>query len=372
MDEDFIQIKETRKERVYDSHNVKDFLRETNRSEFDNVRFMDHLNDELLSFVDFLKPSDEERILRRFMVEKIKNTILEDLFKIKESTGFTGKSPKTTETPPVRTLNILNDTIHSFGSYETDLYLPGSDIDLTLFTDYEDALRKLQYTLADNPLIFSKSIIFLSKARIPILRFMDICHFSYDLCLNQETGLVQAKFIKKVLSENPKIKIFALFLKFFLKSRELNESKRGGLCSYAQLLMICNFISLHPLVQRGLTIKSNFSVLLLDFFQLFGQDFSYSTAQICFDSYKVKDCNNFLSIEDPTNPEHDVGFLASNMSAIKDVFNHAYKIMVAASKERIGNNYTILPLWLKIGDYELSWRENVLQFYEKIIVRNEI
>lgn len=373
MDEDFIQIKETQNERrIYHSNNVRDFLRQNNNSSDNNTRFIDHLNIEMLGFLEFLQPSTEERILRRFMVEKIKNAILEDLKKInhEEATEKKTQGPYRNEKPKKN--SIKEESIHCFGSYETDLYLPGSDIDMTLFTENEDALKKLQDTLAKNPLIFSKSIIYLSKARIPILRFMDICHFRYDLCLNQNMGIVQSKFIKNILLEKPQIKLFVLFLKYFLKTRELNESRRGGLCSYAQILMIFNFVSLHPMIQRGIKIRSNFAALVIDFFQLFGQDFSYSTAQICFDKYKTKDNNNYISIEDPTNNEHDVGSLASNMSAIRDTFNHAFRIMTSASRERIGNDYTILPLWVKIGDYELNWRENVLKFYEKVVLKNEI
>ena len=374
MDDDFIRLKETQNERVYQSYHVSQFLRRNENVEQKNIKFIEHLNDEMHCFLEFLQPSKEERILRKFMVEKIKETILSDLQKMRRplEEGTTDHPIAKTKGAQNEINNSVKDSIHCFGSYETDLYLPGSDIDMTIFTDQEDALRGLQYSLADNPLIFSKSIIFLSKAKIPILRFMDICHFRYDLCLNQDTGIIQAKFIKKIIQEKPFIRNIVLFLKYFLKTRELNESRRGGLCSYAQLLMICNFVTLHPMIQCGIKLKTNLAVILLDFFQYFGQDFSYSTAQLCHDRYKMKDSNNYLSIEDPTNIGHDVGSLSTNMGAIKDVFFHAYKIMLSVSRERYGNRYAILPLWVKIGDFELKWRENVAEFYEKVVIKNEI
>lgn len=373
MDDDFIQIKEDHKERVYTSYDLVSFLRKNGNSENRDIKFIDHLNNELVGFLEFLQPSNQEKILRKFMVTKIKDIIMDDL---KAMDSIASKNKPIEENRSKKGSNDKQqdqvDTIHCFGSYETNLYLPGSDIDLTLFTKHEDALCKLQISLAKNPLIFSKSIIFLSKARVPILRFMDICHFRYDLSLNQDVSLKQSKFIKENIQKNPSIRYFVLFLKYFLKTRELNESKRGGLCSYAQILMILNFFSLHPMIQRGIKIKPNFAVLILDFFQLFGQDFSYSNAQICCNKYKKKDSNNFLSIEDPVDTSHDVGNLATNMSAIKEVFYHSYKIMSNASKEKLGDKYILLPLWVKIGDYELNWRENVLFFYEKLIVKNEL
>lgn len=360
MDDDFIQLKQP--SRIYSSTQIKCFLSNSNKSH-KNINFVDHLNDELILFLDFLKPSVEEKILRKVMVEKVKNIIIDDIRSMIKNLNVQYKKDK----------NITeNVSVECFGSYETDLFLPGSDIDMTLFTDYEDALKELKTTLAENPLILPKSIIYLSKAKIPILRFMDICFFRYDLCLNQKSGIIQAEFVKKVLTEKPFLKEMVLFLKYFLKIRELNESRRGGLCSYAQFLMICNFCNLHPLIQRGIKFKKNFAIILLDFFQFYGFDFPYQNTTICFDEYKEKDITNFLSIEDPTDIENNVGHLSSNMNAIKDVFAHSFKIMVNLSKEKHGNKYCVLPIWVKIGEFEISWRENVRKFYDKIVVKNEI
>lgn len=365
MNEDFIRIKEEQNERPYHCHQITDFLKLNDQQFFQNVKFIDHLNNEVLDFMDFLEPSEKEIILRKFMVEKIQNIILNDLEKIKKDSSK--KNDK-----EMQEKEQVENSIHCFGSYSTGLYLPGSDIDLTLITSEKDVLKKLQHTLANNPLIFSKSIIFLSKARIPILRFMDICHFRYDLSLNQENGIIQSNFIKTVLKRKPFIRGMVLFLKYFLKIRELNESKRGGLCSYAQLLMICNFVNLHPMIQRGIKHKSNLAVLFMDFFQYFGQDFAYEKAMICYKGYKIKENSNYISIEDPTDESHDVGSLCSNMNAIKDVFFHAFRIMCYVSKEKLGNRYIILPLWVKIGEFEFKWRENVDKFYQQIVVKNEI
>ncbi|KRH92578.1 DNA polymerase sigma [Pseudoloma neurophilia] len=424
MDDDFIQIKETKQERVYKNFEIFSFIRRNENSENPTLSFINNLNNEIKNFLEFLKPTNEEIILRKFMTEKIKNIIIQDVKEINQRDNKKNQisdlhvqkkdQKKKRNSKKNSQQKIDEPSVHCFGSYETGLFLPGSDIDMTLFTENTDALRHLQYTLSKNPLIFSKSIIFLSKAKIPILRFMDICHFRYDLCLNQETGLLQTAFIKKELEKCPNMKYFIIFIKYFLKTRELNESRRGGLFSYAQIIMIMNFFNLHPMIQKGIKILPNLAVLLLDFFQLYGQDFSYQNATICFDGYKPKENSQFLSIEDPVcyddianpnrffdekikissrqekeskrnlndggssnssnnhNGSSDLGYPVTNMSAIKDVFFNSFKIMSNLSKYKLGDKFIVLPLWIKIGKYELNWRQNVQHFYEEIVVKNRI
>lgn len=400
MREDYVQIKSNEESRPYTVFEALTFL---NRNpKYDPSRktsFMDHLNNELRQFIEFLKPSHEEVALRKVMIERVKQLILSGLKEIRRqrmgtesgndcSTNVSGKGSdligggeiengkeKVEDDKSVAEKNetaSYEDTVNCFGSYETGLYLPGGDIDLTLFTKEKDALKKLQGYLCDSAFIFTKSVIFLSKARVPILRFMDICHFRYDLSLNQDSGTVHTKFVKKVLQQQPYIKDIALFLKYFLKSRGLNESKRGGLCSYAQLLMIISFLNLHPLVQRQMPITPNLSVLFMDLFLFYGQDFCYDKAKICSYGYKKKDNNNYLSIEDPTDNTHDVGSLSTNMNAIRDVFTHAYRIMSGVARERIGDKYIALSLWIKVSDGEIAWRENVSKFHKKVVIDKEI
>ncbi|ELQ75598.1 DNA polymerase sigma [Trachipleistophora hominis] len=286
MQGDYIQIKSNEESRPYVVFDALAFLSinpKYNQSR--KISFMDHLNNELRQFIEFLRPSDEEVTLRRVMIKRVKELILNGLEEIKrertcakEGNGYFDNTSKIREKDGIENKSddksaveknenqICEDRVECFGSYETGLYLPGSDIDLTLFTDEKDALKKLQGFLCTSPFIFTKSVIFLSKARIPILRFMDVCHFRYDLSLNQESGIIHTRFIKKALKQQPYIKDLSLFLKYFLKSRGLNESKRGGLCSYAQLLMLINFLNLHPLVQRQMPVAPNLSVLFMDFF----------------------------------------------------------------------------------------------------------
>lgn len=366
------------------------------------VPLMDHLNNELRMLIEFLKPSDDEVVLRRLMVKRIKKLILSglrgmrrqkidvrkdyyshDVFVQEVGAVDMGESESSMEKKgntrseledggaPRRRQHSAN-VIKCIGSYATGLYLSGGDIDLTLFTEEEDVLEKLLHFLRRSPLILGRSVIFLSRARVPILRFMDVCRFRYDLSLNQESGVIHTKLVKEILHEQPAIKDMALFLKHFLKCRGLNENRRGGLNSYAQFLMIASFLNLHPLVQSQISIKSNLSVLFMDLFQFYGQDFCYEKAKICLSGYRMKTSSNYLSIEDPTDGSYDPGHLSTNMNAIREAFTHAYKIMDALAKERVGDKYVSISLWIKVSDYEIAWKDNMPKFYKKVIINREI
>ncbi|ELQ75356.1 DNA polymerase sigma [Trachipleistophora hominis] len=366
-----------------------------------NVSLMDHLNNELQNFLNFLRPSDEEMVLRRLMVKRIKKLILSGLRQMRRQQASASGNDSSynvfTENMDIKIARALqsdaerraekSDTercdaqegrkrpgnrVKCIGSYATGLYLAGGDTDLSLLTEEEDALEKLSHFLRKSPLILRRSVIFISKARVPILRFVDICHFKYDLSLNQEASLAHTKFVKDILHKQPAIKDMALFLKQFLKCRGLNENRRGGLNSYAQLLMIISFLNLHPLVQNQVSIKANLSVLFMDFFEFYGQDFCYDKAAICSSGYKAKTSNSYLSIEDPTNSSYDVGCLSTKMNVIKEVFMHAYKTMSALARERVGDKYIALPLWVKVCDSEAIWRDNIPRFYKKMIINREI
>ncbi|ELQ75597.1 hypothetical protein THOM_1460 [Trachipleistophora hominis] len=60
------------------------------------------------------------------------------------------------------------------------------------------------------------------------------------------------------------------------------------------------------------------------------------------------------------------------MNAIRDVFTHAYRIMSSVAKERVGDKYIALPLWIKVSDAEITWRENVTKFYKKVVIDKEM
>merc|ERR1711935_347913 len=68
-------------------------------------------------------------------------------------------------------------------------------------------------------------------------------------------------------------------LKQFLLTRDLASVFTGGLSSFSITLMVISFLLLHHRKDAH-SSKANLGVLLLEFFQLYGQNFNYSDVGI--------------------------------------------------------------------------------------------
>lgn len=309
------------------------------------------LNQELYNFYHLLSPHSEEIKIRNFLTKKMKDFIAEALPKFK---------------------------FESFGSSECKLYLPSSDIDILLVNEEKDVVPNKTLTHLGNLLrnncdfIDQTYVIHIRTARVPILKCRDrFFGFEFDIIVNKVDGMKQAKYIHDKITELPFLKPLCIILKYFLKSRNLNDSKNGGLCSYAQFLLILHFVQLHPVVQQENFIDplKNLGVILLDFFQFYGFDFPYEGVTLSFTDYMYKKqtiSNAIISIEDPVNTNHDVGDNCSNMHTIKDVFQHAYKIMTIALSDRVDYEDSLLCLWMRINKNEESWRREIVERHKKM------
>ncbi|CAG8843819.1 26038_t:CDS:1, partial [Racocetra persica] len=91
-----------------------------------NVKYtsvVERLHYEILEFVDYLLPTDLERLLRAYVIKRIEMAIR----------------------AVYSTAEVL-----AFGSYNTDLYLPTSDIDLVCFIHQRNPLRDIVSILTRN------------------------------------------------------------------------------------------------------------------------------------------------------------------------------------------------------------------------------
>lgn len=343
MDKEFIGLFHKTKNRKYKCKSPEAFL--DDRDTKLNMEPMDKLNYELKELYDILSPRKEEICLRRYLLRKMVD-LLER--------------------------NIENATVSTFGSYECGLFLPVSDFDIVvcpmkMLGNQNTVLKEIRSIILKTDFISTESIIHLSKAKIPILRCADETFgHRFDISVGHTNGLSQAKYIKKILSEKPYMRPFVVLLKHFLRTRDISESKRGGLCSYAQFLMMLHFFQLHPLVQtQCIDPYENIGVLFMDFFQYYGFNMN-GNAKITIQNpgYRNKDDNNLtFSIEDPIDHTHDAGSLCSNGYAIMDVFNHAYRIMSTVFHKKIPDRKSLSSLWMKKSKAEETWRErNILKW----------
>lgn len=117
-----------------------------------------------------------------------------------------------------------------FGSYASQLYLPGSDIDIVVF--YKNAgknsLRKLAKVLVTQGFCDFASIKIISRARIPIIKLSEKrTQYKVDISINVENGVETVAVIDEMLIRQPVIKPLLFVLKHFLRIRGLNEVCSG-------------------------------------------------------------------------------------------------------------------------------------------------
>jgi len=128
-----------------------------------------------------------------------------------------------------------------------------------------------------------------------------------------------------------------LILKAFLKGRELNETYHGGVGSFL-LTMLCTSY-LQRQYKLGGTDKMDLGRHLIEFFHLYGQVFNYDQVGISIrkeGSYFSKerrgwdngDRGSRLSVENPQDPEVDIGRPAYNIKRVQRAFQHAYDTLV--------------------------------------------
>ncbi|XP_030580409.1 terminal nucleotidyltransferase 4B [Archocentrus centrarchus] len=271
------------------------------------------LHEEIEDFYKYISPRPEEEKMRQEVVERITGVILE-----------LWPSAK----------------VQVFGSFSTGLYLPTSDIDLVVFGKWETLpLWTLEEVLRMKNIADKNSIKVLDKATVPIIKLTDSStEVKVDISFNVESGVNAACLIKDFKEKYPVLPYLVLVLKQFLLQRDLNEVFTGGIGSYSLFLMAVSFLQLHYRDVRKPNI--NYGVLLIEFFELYGRNFNYLKTGIRIKdggSYVAKDevqknmmdgyRPSMLYIEDPLQPDNDVGRSSYGAMQVRQAFDYAYVVL---------------------------------------------
>lgn len=231
-----------------------------------------------------------------------------------------------------------NAEVQVFGSFSTGLYLPTSDIDLVVFGKWETLpLWTLEEALRKRNVADENTIKVLDKATVPIIKLTDsFTEVKVDISFNVKSGVKAACLIKEFKEKYPVLPYLVLVLKQFLLQRDLNEVFTGGIGSYSLFLMAVSFLQLHYR-DDVCSPNINIGVLLIEFFELYGRHFNYLKTGIrikdggCYvakdevqknmmDGYRP----SMLYIEDPLQPDNDVGRSSYGAMQVKQAFDYAY------------------------------------------------
>ncbi|KAJ6253431.1 inactive non-canonical poly(a) RNA polymerase protein trf4-2-related [Anaeramoeba flamelloides] len=209
------------------------------------------LHAEIIDFVKWISPTEKSKQVRLDLITRIKKAVR----------GLWG-----------------NCRIQTYGSFESETYLPKSDIDLCVFLKTTKNSARLvmelgSYLRRDDNFEKNKfeNIRVVSNARVPIVKFVDeeTC-VNIDISFNSLQGKENSKLTKRLLSSFPALRPLLFVLKHFLAIHSLDEPYFGGLSTYTLILLITSHLQLHPSRQTQSRIV-NLGTLLIDFFKVYSQ-----------------------------------------------------------------------------------------------------
>ncbi|KAJ2839354.1 hypothetical protein FBU31_000712 [Coemansia sp. 'formosensis'] len=290
------------------------------------------INEEVTKFVDYISPTPEEHQMRVWVIERMQR-ILDNMKMI-----------------------AVTPVAKCFGSFETRLYLPTSDIDMTIMLYREgttkvaasyqtkEAIRRYLFTLARElkRAGFCQKCEVIAHARVPIIKTHEmVTGIAVDISINADSGVqsagVQRSFSERVYPHS--LRAIVLAIKQFLAQRSMNEVYTGGMGSYAITLLAVSMLQMHPrILSGGLDIAKNLGVLLIEFFELYGKRFNYDNVCISVlekGQYLDKRRKGFynltqpylLSVEDPCDQSNDVTKGIYGITRIRQTFGGAYDLI---------------------------------------------
>lgn len=324
---------------------------------------------EIQDFISFISPSKQEIETRNHTIKKLRHAVRQ----------------------------CWSDaTIHVFGSYATDLYLPGSDIDCVITSktgdkEHRSYLYELARYLKNNNIATQIEVI--AKARVPIIKFVDIeSQLHIDLSFERLNGIEVAKIIRNWLDNTPGLRELVLVVKQFLKSRRLNDVHTGGLGGLSIVCLIYSFLYLHPKLRTDeIEPMENLGVLLMDFFELYGKNFAYDNVALSFEddipTYMPKShwrallpsrSSFALAIQDPLDPSNNLSRGSFNIASIKKAFSGAFDLLSnkcfelneATFKDRIGRS--ILGNVIKYKGEARHFKDERELVENRAILENEV
>eukprot|EP01130_Rhizamoeba_saxonica_P002001 TRINITY_DN11812_c0_g1_i1.p1 TRINITY_DN11812_c0_g1~~TRINITY_DN11812_c0_g1_i1.p1 ORF type:complete len:393 (-),score=62.35 TRINITY_DN11812_c0_g1_i1:106-1257(-) len=305
------------------------------------------LHQEIEDFVEWVSQTPEEDRMRQDIITRIKELVA----KI-----------------------FPHATVKIYGSYETDLCIPYSDVDIVIFGATKDETERTSslFTLYNEieRSGMTSFIQIITHTKVPIIKFVDSKSGSrVDVTLDCESGAENTKMIKRYLAEYPLLRPITLVIKYYLAQRYLNETWSGGIGSYTLVIMIISYLQLHT-KNKGKVVSDNENLahLLTGFFHYYGNQFDYITNAISIleggryfpkasRDWLNQNAPGLLSIEDPHNPTIDMGCASYQIERAKEAFSEAYHTL---------NNLDLYNTDVSIIGKLVSVESNLANFRDRI------
>ncbi|KMZ85483.1 nucleotidyltransferase, putative [Plasmodium vivax] len=267
--------------------------------------------------LEWLTPTREEKLLKQKALIKLE-IVVKSLF------------PKATMQP--------------FGSFVTGLSIPGSDLDVCFLgipLEDLDALLIISYALVKLDIVADIRLI--KDARVKILKYIDReTGVQVDVCTNQLSSRQTTDFIKSKLQKFIYMRPLVILLKFFLNTRNLNETYIGGIGSFLLCCMVLHFLQLHPSTFDWNVFSNSCLVkLLLEFFSFYSIDYNvdFNCSVLrglghVMPRYMRREFerNNRLCFENPVDTSLDIGKNAYKIRYVFYLFSHQFCALASLIK----------------------------------------
>ncbi len=269
-----------------------------------------------------------------------------------------------------------------FGSMSTGLLRPDSDIDMAVVPLDTDSVEEISSAMTVSSMnafadmarkAFGGNLSYLevvSSARVPIVKLThDGYGISVDVSFNNGNGGMKgAVVMQRYLKQFPVLRPLTMVLKQFMAARKLHEPYSGGMGSYCLQLLIVSFLQqrFKADVAAARSMNSNLGAMLLDFFELYGENFNYLTVGISTEgtgAYFPKGHPNFkkdfynqqrpltVAIENPVERGADVGKATFRIDKIRRAFQTAFAILRARVTRPYSGNGSILKEVIPIEEW---------------------
>jgi non-canonical poly(A) RNA polymerase PAPD5/7 len=252
--------------------------------------------------------------------------------------------------------SIPNSECYIYGSFATGLSLPWSDIDVVIkpsnfapnYSNSSYAINLLLESVEAN--IKKKGWVEETKAikntSVPVLKIT--CKKEYlfkkvDISIQdgRHNGLKCVDLVKEYLVTYSQLRPLVLALKYLLCILNFNDTYQGGLSSYGLILMIICLIQ-RPGPKQAASEPGNLGYLLLNFLYRYGIEYDYVTnfQVLAQKPSQSNDLMNFqmnffggmnfmidqpsIFIQDPLNPQNNVGRSTFAILKIKNAFMSSY------------------------------------------------
>lgn len=184
--------------------------------------------------------------------------------------------------------------VYCFGSFAAGMYLPTADMDLAFVSEkFKHSgqpqfrityswMRQVLTTLEHADIACYEGSSIISKARVPIIKFVDgMTGLKVDISFENMSGVVANKTFQEWIAQFPAMPKLVCLIKQFLLMRNLNEVVDGGIGGFSISCLVVSLLQHHPAIQSGSMVQEHhLGELLLDFFDLYGNKFNMTTTAI--------------------------------------------------------------------------------------------